>query len=124
MTRGKKPVGMIGEAHGFAQRMGYRWTDNPHADLAFDFEIFKSLSVRLVKVRQTRYTIDPEAMYEDLFPEEISGLRELPYPPFILRELWLRTRHERAWRRLVIYDTVVTEIEWWGSDDYTNHYIR
>jgi hypothetical protein len=124
MTRGKKPVGMIGEAHGFAQRMGYRWTDNPHTDLAFDFEIFKPLSVRLVKVRQTRYTINPEAMYEDLFPDEIRGLRELPYPPFILRELWLRTRHERAWRRLVIYDTAVTEIEWWGPDDYTNPYIR
>lgn len=98
MTRGKKPEGMIAEAQAFAERMGYRWTVNPHADLAFDFEIFKPASVRLVKVRQTRYRIDPEAMYEDLFPDEIRDLRALPFPEFILRELWLRTRAERTWR--------------------------
>jgi hypothetical protein len=90
MTRGKKPEAAIAEAKSFAERMGYRWTDNPHADLAFDFQIFKPESVRLVKVRQTRYRIDPEALYDQLFPEEIRGLRELP--SFILRELWLRPR--------------------------------
>lgn len=124
MTRGKKPEGMIDEAKLFAQRMGYRWTDNPHADLAFDFEIFKRQSVRLVKVRQTRYRLNPEAFYEDLFPDEIRGLRELPFPDFILRELWLRTRAERAWRRLIVYDFGISEIGWWGPDDYTNPYAR
>jgi hypothetical protein len=124
MTRGKKPEAAIAEAKGFAERMGYRWTDNPHTDLAFDFEIFKPLYFRLVKVRQTRFLIDPEAFYEELFPDEIRQLRELPFPPFILRELWLRTRHERTWRRLVVYDLSVAEIGWWGPDDYTNPHAR
>jgi hypothetical protein len=124
LTRGKKPEAAIAEAKAFAERMGYRWTDNTHADLAFDFQIFKPLYFRLVKVRQTRFLIDPEAFYEDLFPDEIRQLRELPFPPFILRELWLRTRHERTWRRLVVHDLAVSEIGWWGPDDYTNPHAR
>lgn len=58
----------------------------PHPDLGFDIEIFELQSTRLVKVRQTRYRIDPEKMFEDLFPDEISGLRELPVTPLILLE--------------------------------------
>jgi len=124
VTRGKKPDGIIAEAKRFADRMGYRWIDNPHADLAYDFEIFKRDCVRLVKVRQTRYRIDPESFYEDLFPDEIRDLQGLPFPLFMLRELWLRTRAERAWRRLIVYDFAVTEIEWWKPDNYTNPYVR
>ena len=124
MIRGKKPEVLIDEAKSFAERMGYRWIDNPHPDIAFDFQIFKPQSARLVKVRQTRYRIDPESFYEDLFPDEIRDLRGLPFPPFFLRELWLRTRNERAWRRLIVYDFAVTEIEWWKPDGYTNPYAR
>jgi hypothetical protein len=124
MTRGKKPDGTMKEAKGFAERMGYRWQENPDEDLPYDLLIFKPASVRLVKVRQTRYRINPESFYEDFFPNEIRGLRGLPFPPFILRELWLRTQHERAWRRLIIYDFAVSEIEWWAPDDYTNPYVR
>ena len=124
MTRGRKPQAAIDEAKGFAERMGYRWIDNPHQDLGFDFQIFKPPSIRLVKVRQTRHRIDPEAFYEDLFPDEIGGLRVLPFPPFILRELWLRTQHERAWRRLKVLETAVAEIEWWEPDKYRNPHIR
>ena len=124
MTRGKKPAAAIDDAKGFAQRMGYRWMDNPDEELPFDFFIIKPATFRVVKVRLTRYSIDPEAMYEDLFPDEIRGLRELPFPPFICRELWLRTRAERVWRRLNIHDSAVSEIEWWGPDDYTNPHVR
>lgn len=124
MTRGKKPAAAIDDAKGFAQRMGYRWMDNPDEELPFDFFIFKPATFRVVKVRLTRYSIDPEAMYEDLFPDEIRGLRELPFPPTICRELWLRTRAERVWRRLNIHDSAVSEIEWWGPDDYTNPHVR
>ena len=87
MTRGKKPEAAIAEAKTFAERMGYCWTDNPHADLGFDFECFKPQNFRLVKVHQTRFQIDSEAFYEELFPDEIKGLRELPFPQFILRAL-------------------------------------
>lgn len=114
MTRGQRPLKAIAEAKGFAERMGYRWQDNPHEDLAYDFLIFKSDSIRLVRVRQTRYRINPDSLYEDLFPDEIRALRELPFPKPIVRELWLRTQHERVWRRLTIHDLSVGEIEWWG----------
>jgi len=124
MTRGKRPEGAIVEAKGFAGRMGYRWQDNGNADLPFDFLIFKHESFRAVRVRQTRYRIDPESFYEEMFPDEIRDLRNLPFPSFIIRELWLRTQHERVWRRLVIYDVAVSEIGWWGPDDYTNPHAR
>jgi len=77
-----------------------------------------------VKVRQTRYRIDPELFYEDLFPNELRGLQELPFPPITLRELWLRTQHERIWRRLLVHDLAVGELEWWGPDGYENPYTR
>ena len=124
MTRGRKPEAAIGEAKDFAGRMGYRWQENRHEDLPYDFLAFKRESVRAVRVRLTRYHIDSEAFYEELFPAEIQGLRELPFPPFILRELWLRTQHERVWRRLIVHDLAVSEIEWWGPDDYTNPHAR
>jgi hypothetical protein len=120
VTRGRRPEAAIAEAKTFAERMGYRWLDNQYPDLAFDFQIFKPQSIRLVKVRLTWYRIDPDAFYDQLFPDEVRGLRELPFPLFIPRELWLRTQHERAWRRLHVTEVSVGEIEWWGPDDYTN----
>lgn len=124
MTRGKKPDAAIAEAKGFAERMGYRWIENPHRDLPYDLQIFKPASFRLVKVRQTRYHIDPNGFYDQQFPDEIADLRSLPFPPFIPRELWLRTQHERVWRRLLVYDAGVADIEWWGPDNYTNPHAR
>jgi hypothetical protein len=124
MTRGKRPVAAIAEAKLSAERMGYRWMENPHDELPYDLLIFKPVSVRLVKVRLTRYPVDPNGFYEQQFPDEIRGLRSLPYPPCIPRELWLRTRHERAWRRLIVRDHGVEEIGWWGPDDYTNPHAR
>jgi len=124
MTRGKKPEAAITEAKGFAERMGYLPVDNQHEDLAFDFLIFKPESALAVKVRQTRYHIDPNGFYEQQFPDEIRGLRNLPLPPFILRELWLRTQHERMWRRLVVHDLSIGEIGWWGPDGYSNPHAR
>jgi hypothetical protein len=124
MTRGPRPLKAIEEAQRFAERMGYRWIANPHSDLAFDLFIFKPESFRIVKVRQTRYRINPEPLYEVLFPDEIRALRELPFPKPIVRELWLRTQHERVWRRLMIHDLSVGEIEWWGPDGYVNPHAR
>ena len=124
MTRGKKPEAAIAEAKVFAERMGYRWMENSLEDLPYDLQIFKPASFRVVKIRLTRYPIDPNGLYEQQFPDEIADLRSLPFPPFILRELWLRTRHERVWRRLIVHEYGVSEIEWWGPDDYTNPHAR
>jgi len=124
MTRGKKPSAAIDEAKKFAEKMGYRWQTNEHPDLAYDLFIFKPGAACIVRVRQTRYRIDPDTMYEDLLPDDLREVRALPFPPWISRELWLRTQHERVWRRLRVLPTVVSEIEWWGPDDYTNPHVR
>jgi hypothetical protein len=124
MTRGRKPTTAIDEAKRCAEKMGYRWMENTAPDLAFDLLIFKKDSVRAVKVRQTRYHIDPGIFYEINYPEEVAGLRNLPFPPSVVCELWLRSRGERAFRRLHVTDVSVGEIEWWGPDGYTNPHAR
>lgn len=124
MTRGQKPVAMIGEAKKFAEQMGYRWQENTQADLGYDRFIFKCETACIVRVRQTRYRIDPENSYEDLLKDDLRVLRALPFPHWFPKELWLRTQHERNWRRLRVYNEIVSEIEWWQPDGYTNPYAR
>jgi hypothetical protein len=124
MTRGRKPVAMIDEAKKFAERMGYRWQENTQADLAYDLFIFKPQTACVVRVRQTRYRINPDTIYENLIPDDLREVRELPFPQWFPREIWLRTQHERAWRRLRIYNLSVEELDWWKPDDYTNPYSR
>jgi hypothetical protein len=125
MTRGKKPAAAIRDAKKFAERMGYRWqenTDNP--DIAYDLVVFKPGYAMLVKVRVVRDPISPDTFYEDLLADELREVRALPFPAWMPREIWLRTRHERAWRRLRVFDVAVSEIEWWKPDDYTNPHAR
>jgi hypothetical protein len=125
MTRGKKPVAAIKEAKKFAERMGYRWqenTDNP--DLAYDLQCFKPGYAMLVKVRVPRYPINPNDFYEELLADDLREVRALPFPAWMPREIWLRTRHERGWRRLRVFDVAVSEIEWWKPDGCTNPHAR
>lgn len=124
MTRGPKPAAAIAEAKKFAEKMGYRWMENPHTDLGFHLFLFKLDSARIVRVRQTRHRIDPETFYEDLIPDDLREVRGLPFPNIIPKEIWLRTQHERVWRRLLIYDISVCELEWWGPDDYVNPHAK
>ena len=76
--------------------MGYRWQENSHPDLAYDLFIFKPGAACIIKVRQTRSLIDPDTIYEDLLPGRLREVRGLPFPPWLPREIWLRTRHEQA----------------------------
>jgi hypothetical protein len=124
MTRGKKPVAAIDEAKKFAEKMGYRWQTNEHPDLAYDLFIFKPKAACIVRVRQTLYRINPDTMYENLIPDDLREVRALPFPAWFPKEIWLRTRHERAWRRLRVNALSVEELEWWGPDDYTNPHAR
>jgi hypothetical protein len=104
--------------------MGYRWIENPHPDLPFDLVVFKPDATILVKVRLTRNPIDPEGFYETMFPDEVAGLRLLPFPQLIPRELWLKTRGEYVWRRLHVMPVGVGEIEWLDLDKYVNPHVR
>jgi len=124
MTRGKKPEAAIAEAKKFAERMGYWWQENTNPELAYDLFIFKPASVRIIKVRQTRHRIDPDTLYEELMPDTVNAVRALPFPPWMPREIWLRTQHERVWRRLLIHELSVGEIGFWVPDGYTNPHAR
>jgi hypothetical protein len=125
MTRGKRPAAAIRDAKKFAERMGYRWqenTDNPA--LAYDFIAFKDGYAMLVKVRVVRNTIDPETFYEDFLADDLRDVRGLSFPKWMPREIWLRTQHERTFRRLRVYDVTVGEIEFWNPDEYVNPHAR
>jgi hypothetical protein len=105
--------------------MGYQWqenTDNP--DLAYDLFLFKPGYAFLVKVRVVRNHIDPEAFYEDLLADDLHDVRGLPFPQWMPREIWLRTQHERIFRRLQIYDVTVGEIGFFDPDEYVNPHAR
>jgi hypothetical protein len=125
MTRGHKPLAAIRDAKKFAERMGYRWqenTDNP--ELAYDLHLFKPDNAFLLKVRVVRNHIDPEAFFEELLEEDLRDVRSLPFPQWMPREIWLRTQHERTFRRLRVYDITVGEIGFWTPDDYVNPHAR
>jgi hypothetical protein len=124
MTRGKRPDGAIAEAKKFAERMGYWWQENTNPELAYDLFAFKPKAALIVKVRLTRYRINPDTIYEDLIPDDLREVRALPFPAWLPREIWLRTQHERAWRRLWVHELAVGEIGWWGPDGYTNPHAR
>ena len=70
---------------------------------AYDLFVFKPKSALVVKVRLTRSRINPDTMYEDLLPDDLRGVRALPFPAWLPREIRLRTQHERAWRRLRVH---------------------
>jgi hypothetical protein len=125
MTRGKRPAAAIRDAKNFAEKMGYRWqenTDNP--ELAYDFIAFKDDYAFLVKVRVVRNHIDPDDFYEDLLEDDLRDVRALPFPAWMPREIWLRTQHERIFRRLRVYDVAVGEIGFWNPDEYVNPNAR
>jgi hypothetical protein len=125
MTRGPRPLAAIRDAKKFAEKMGYRWqenTDNP--ELGYDLQLFKPGYAFLLKVRVLRYAIGPEIFYEELLAEELRGMRDLPFPAWMPREIWLRTRHERTFRRLRVLDAAVGEIGFWEPDGYVNRYAK
>ncbi|WP_372961599.1 hypothetical protein [Methanoregula sp.] len=86
--------------------------------------LFKPSFAFLMKVRVLRYHIDPDAFFEELIPDEITRVRNLPFPTWMPREIWLRTQHERTFRRLFILDTGVWEVGWMKPDGYVNPHAR
>ena len=125
MTRGKKPVAAIRDAKKFAEKMRYRWQENTeNPDLGYDLQVFKPEYAMLVKVRVMRNLISPEAFYEDLLADDLREVRALPFPQWMPREIWLRTQHERTFRRLRVLDVAVAEIGFWDPDEYVNPHAR
>jgi hypothetical protein len=79
--------------------------------------------IAVVKVKKVRHSIDDRTPAEKFFPDEIAALRNLPMPLFVLRELWVRTQNERAWRRFYILSDVIGELGFNKVEGYVNpHY--
>ena len=124
MRRGPKPLAAIGDAKKFAEKMGYFWEENTNPALPYDIFIFKKQNMSAVKVRVTRYSINPDDFYENLLPEEVAGMQSLPFPAIVLREIWLRTQHERTFRRLTVHEFGVGEIGFLLKDGYVNPHAK
>ncbi len=123
MTRGKKPTTALQEAQSCAEKMGYRWCRNTDPKFPFDAIIFRNAVIAVVKVKKVRYSIDDKTPAEKFFPEEVNALRSLPMPAHVLRELWVRTQNERAWRRFYILHDAVGELGFNVVEGYVNpHY--
>jgi hypothetical protein len=121
--RGKRSTTLNEEAECCAGKMGFRWLKNSLADLPFDGFTFRPAVIAAVRLIKTRYTIDDDVFIEQKFPDEVSDLRNLPLPWTVLRELWVRTQNERAWRRFYILPGTTMELEFNSAENYRNtHY--
>jgi len=121
--RGRKPTSVTEEAERCAEKMGFRWLNNTLADLPFDAFIFRPAVIAAIRLKKIRYAMDDDVIIEKKFPDEVAELRSLPLPPWVLRELWVRTQNERAWRRFYILPATTAEIEFNSAENYRNtHY--
>lgn len=121
--RGKRSTTLNEQAERCAERMGFFWVKNSLADLPFDGFAFRPAVIAAVRLIKSRYAIDDDVIIENEFPEEVEALRALPLPWHVLRELWVRTQNERAWRRFYILPTTTMEIECNSVENYRNtHY--
>ena len=124
MKPGPRPLAAIQDAKKFAEKMGYQWEENTHPELGYHLLIFKPDSLRLVMVRVVRYTIGADVFYDELLPDEIVEMRSLPFPAWLPREIWLRTQHERTFRRLWVQEFAIGEIGFWDPDGYVNPHAK
>jgi hypothetical protein len=122
--RGRKPTTAIEEAQCCAEKMGYRWVKNTAAELPFDGFIFRPAVIAAVKLKKVRYAIDDEVIIEKKFPDEVCELQSLPLPLSVLRELWIWTQNERAWRRFYIFPDTTAEIEFNTAENYRNTHFN
>jgi hypothetical protein len=118
--KGPQPSKIRDEAKICAGNMGYRWVENTEPDLPFDAFMFRPGVIVAVKLKKIRYTIDNDVIIESKYPDDVEMLRSLPLPPCVIRELWVRTQNERAWRRFYILPNTTAEIEFNSAEGYRN----
>jgi len=104
--------------------MGYYWTDNTDPSVRFDGLIYRPSIMVAVRLKKVRYGLSDDCIIENKFPDDVADLRTLPLPPYIVRELWVRTQNERAWRRFYILPDTTAEIEINTAENYRNTHFR
>jgi len=102
--RGKRPVVAIETAKKFAARQGYRWVENPDQDMPFDAFLYRGNDAMIIRVKSPRNAPGEYDMFEDFFRDEYEILDSLPFPPFIVRELWVRYVWSRSIHRFRLFD--------------------
>ena len=75
-------------------------------------------------LRVLRNYISPDDFYEDLLAGDLRDVRALPFPPWMPREIWHRTQHERVFRRLRVSYVAVGQIGFRDPDEYVNPNAR
>jgi hypothetical protein len=112
------------EAKEWAGRMGYNWTENTDRSVPFDGFLYRDAIIIAVKLKKIRYGLDDNCIIDKKFPDEAKDLRTLPVPPYVIRELWVRTQNERAYRRFYILPDSTAEIEENTAENYRNTHYR
>jgi hypothetical protein len=122
--RGPPATGLNTEAKKLAEHMGYHWTDNTDPSVQLDGLMYRASRMVAVKLKKIRYGLSEDCFAEDKFPEDVADLRNLPMPPHVLRELWVRTQNERAYRRFYVLPDTTAEIEANTAENYRNTHYR
>ena len=77
-----------------------------------------------VSAKKVRYGLSENCIIENKFPDDIENVRALPLPPFVIREFWVRTQNERAFRRFYVLPGTTAEIEENTKEGYRNTHYR
>ena len=107
-----------------AERMGYHWLSNTDPAVLCDGLMYRTTVMVAVKLKKVRYGLSDDCIIERKFPDDVNALRALPLPPYVLRELWMRTQNERAWRRFYVLPDTTAEIEANTAENYRNTHFR
>ncbi len=122
--RGKSAPNLRGEAQKLAQEMGYHWAENTDPSVPFDGFLYRDTILSAIKLKKLRYGLEADCIIEQKLPDDVAGLRSLPLPPYVVRELWVRTQNERAYRRFYILPDCTAEIEENTRENYRNTHYR
>jgi hypothetical protein len=104
--------------------MGYHWAENTDPSVPFDGFMYRNTVMIAVKLKKLRYGLGDDCIIEKKLPKDVTDLRTLPLPPYVIRELWVRTQNERAYRRFYIVPNTTAEIEENTREGYRNTHFR
>ncbi len=122
--KGRIAADLDGEVRHSAERMGYHWLKNDDQNIHFNGMMYRNDRQVAVKAKKIRYGLDADVIIENKFPDLVFDLRSLPLPQSVLRELWVRTQNERAFRRFSILPSTTAEILKNTRENYRNTHFR
>ncbi|MFZ1128825.1 hypothetical protein [Methanoregula sp.] len=122
--KGKQPEDLRSGWKACAEKMGYHCAENTDPTLPFDGLMYRETVMVAVRLKKVRYGIGDNCIIEQKFPDDLEALRTLPLPPYVLRELWIRTQNERAYRRFYVLPGTTAEIEENTKEGYRNTHFR